>query len=188
VPRFHRWGRRATLEIEELDDAPLLLLRRNFGSRAWFDAARQIAHVRPRVLLESDVPPALVALAQAAYGIAIVPSSVRIPRGSVRTMTILRRGEPLGQWASVSWDPRRFLAPYGEQSITELVAYTRRYRPWRLHPARVALTATRGAGGMSREPRPDRLLATDSARQCAFQARSTRPGSAPVCLPCSRTT
>src|SRR5207248_5679120 len=38
----HRLGRRATLEIADLADEPLLLLQRGFGSRAWLDAACQI--------------------------------------------------------------------------------------------------------------------------------------------------
>jgi LysR family transcriptional regulator, cyn operon transcriptional activator len=32
---------------------------------------------------------------------------------------------PIGRWASISWDPRRFLAPYGEQFVAELVEYSR---------------------------------------------------------------
>src|SRR5882672_5033421 len=51
-----RLGRRAALEIAELADEPLLLLRRDFASREWFDAACETAHVRPRVLLESAAP------------------------------------------------------------------------------------------------------------------------------------
>ena len=126
LPKSHRWARRATLEIQELADSPLLLTRRDFASRAWFDAACQMAHVRPHVLLESGAPPTLVALAQAGYGIAIVPSNSRIPRGGLRAVPILRRGEPIGRWLGISWDPRRFLAPYGEQFVDELSAYARR--------------------------------------------------------------
>jgi len=107
---------------------PLLLTRRDFGSRQWFDAACQVAHIRPHVLLESGAPPTLIALAQAGYGIAIVPSNARIPRG-LRAVPILLRGESIGAWASVSWDPRRFLAPYAEQFVEELVAYCRRAYP-----------------------------------------------------------
>lgn len=129
LPKSHRWSRRAMLEIEELADVPLLLPRRDFGSREWFDAACQVAHIRPRVLLESGAPPTLVALAQAGYGIAIVPSNARVPRGGLRAVPIVRRGEPIGRWASVSWDPRRFLAPYAEQFVDELVAYSRRAYP-----------------------------------------------------------
>jgi LysR family transcriptional regulator, cyn operon transcriptional activator len=128
VPKSHRWRRRATLEIDELVDVPLLLTRRGFGSREWFDTACQVAHIRPRVLLESGTPPTLIALAQAGYGIAILPSNARIPRG-LRALPILLRGESIGVWAGVSWDPRRFLAPYAEQFVEELVAYSRRAYP-----------------------------------------------------------
>jgi LysR family cyn operon transcriptional activator len=126
LPKSHRWSRRAMLEIEDLANAPLLLTRRDFNSRAWFDAACQMAHLRPHVLLESGAPPTLLALAQAGYGIAIVPSNSRIPRGGLRAVPIIRGGEPIGRWLSIAWDPRRFLASYGEQFVDELVEYSRR--------------------------------------------------------------
>ena len=126
VPKSSRLGRGPTLEIGALAEIPLLLPRRDFASRGWFDAACQIAHLRPRVLLESGAPSTLVALAQAAYGVAIVPSNVRIPRGAVRAMPLVQGGVPIGRWLSLAWDPRRFLAPYAEQFVEELVAYARR--------------------------------------------------------------
>lgn len=126
LPKSHRLSRGATLEIEELVDAPLLVLRRDFASREWFDAASQVAHMRPRVLLESGAPSALVALAQVGYGIAIVPSNVRIPRGSLRAVPLVQRGAPIGRWLGIGWDPRRFLARYAELFVEELVAYSRR--------------------------------------------------------------
>lgn len=128
LPRSHPWGRRATLEIDELVDVPLLLARHGFGSRDWFDAACHVAHIRPRVLLESGAPPTLIALAQAGYGVAVVPSNARIP-GGLRAVPILLHGESVGMWAGISWDPRRFLAPYAEQFVEELVAYSRRAYP-----------------------------------------------------------
>ena len=126
LPKSHRLGRGPTLEISELADAPLLLLRRDFASREWFDAASQAAHLRPRVLLESGAPSTLVALARAGYGIAIVPSNVRIPSSGVRVLPLVQRGAAIGRWVSVAWDPRRFLAPYAEQFVDELVAYSTR--------------------------------------------------------------
>jgi DNA-binding transcriptional LysR family regulator len=126
VPTSHPFGRRATLDISELVDAPLLLPRRDFGSREWFDAACQVAHLRPRVLLESGAPPTLVALARAGYGIAIVPSNTRIADQHLRALPILQRGTPIGRWSSIAWDPRRFLAPYAERFVDELVPYARR--------------------------------------------------------------
>jgi hypothetical protein len=41
-------------------------------------------------------------------------------------MPIVRRGEPIGRWLSIAWDPRRFLARYGEQFVGELTSYSRR--------------------------------------------------------------
>jgi DNA-binding transcriptional LysR family regulator len=126
LPTSSRLGRRATLEIADLADSPLLLTRRDFASREWFDAACQVAHVQPRVLLESGAPSTLVALAQVAYGIAIVPSNVRIPRDGVRAVPLVQGGAPIGRWLSLAWDPRRFLAPYAEDFVEELVAYAKR--------------------------------------------------------------
>jgi len=126
LPTSSRLGRRATLEIADLADAPLLLTRRDFASREWFDAACQVAHVQPRVLLESGAPSTLVALAQVAYGIAIVPSNVRIPRDGVRAVPLVQGGAPIGRWLSLAWDPRRFLAPYAEDFVEELVTYAKR--------------------------------------------------------------
>src|SRR5712691_1886104 len=126
-----RLGRRAALEIAELADEPLLLLRRDFASREWFDAACQTAHVRPHVLLESAAPHTLLALAATDYGIAIVPSNAQVPRGTVRAVPLVHRGASIGRWASVCWDPRRFLAPYAEQFVAEIVAHCRRDYPGR---------------------------------------------------------
>ena len=126
LPKSSRLGRGATLEIAELADSPLLLTRRDFASREWFDAACQVAHLRPRVLLESGAPSTLLALAQVAYGIAIVPSNVRLPRKGVRAVPLVQRGAPIGRWLSLAWDPRRFLAPYAEEFVVELVAYAKR--------------------------------------------------------------
>jgi DNA-binding transcriptional LysR family regulator len=109
----------------------VLVLRQGFGSREWFEAACQIARVRPRVLLESAAPHILVALARAAYGIAIVPSAVQFDRRGVRALTLLQNGTPIGGWVSVAWDPRRFLAPYAEWFVEEVVTFSRRAWPGR---------------------------------------------------------
>ena len=79
LPSAHRLARRRLLEIAELEHEPLLLPQRGFGSREWFDIACDIAHIRPRVLLESAAPHTLVALAATDYAIAILPSNVRVP-------------------------------------------------------------------------------------------------------------
>jgi DNA-binding transcriptional LysR family regulator len=131
VSTAHRLSRRAVLEIAELAEEPLLLLRRDFGSREWFDAACEVAHIRPRVLLESAAPHTLVALAATDYGIAIIPSNVQVPRGIVCAMPLVHRGASVGRWAHIVWDPQRFLAPYAEEFVEELVTYARRTHPGR---------------------------------------------------------
>src|SRR5262249_61039601 len=85
LPQTHRFNRRAVLDIVELMDDPLLLLGQGFASPAWFYAACQVAHIVPRVLLESASPQTVIALAAAGEGIAVIPSTVTVSRGKVRT-------------------------------------------------------------------------------------------------------
>jgi LysR family transcriptional regulator, cyn operon transcriptional activator len=127
----HRLARRAVLEIAELADEPLLLLRHGFGSREWFDIACQVAHIRPRILLESAAPHTLVALAATDYGIAILPSNAHVPRDLVRALPLVHHGASVGRWAHIAWDPQRFQPRYAEQFVAELAAYCRRDYPGR---------------------------------------------------------
>jgi DNA-binding transcriptional LysR family regulator len=127
----HRLGRRVVLEIAELADEPLLVLRRDFGSREWFDAACQTARFEPRLLLESAAPHTIVALAATEHGIAIIPSNALAPRGIVRAVPLVHRTAPIGMWAHIVWDRQRFLAPYAEQFVEEIVEHTRRNFPGR---------------------------------------------------------
>jgi DNA-binding transcriptional LysR family regulator len=125
----HRLARRASLEITELADEPLLVLRRGFGSREWFDAACSVAHVRPRMLLESAAPHTLVALAATGYGVAIIPSNAQVPRSGMRALPLVHRGASVGRWAIVAWDATRSLPPYALHFIEEIVAHCRRGYP-----------------------------------------------------------
>jgi DNA-binding transcriptional LysR family regulator len=128
---MHRLARRAALEIAELADEPLLLLRRDFASREWFDAACSVAHIQPRVLLESSAPHTLISLAATGYGLAIVPSNAQVPRGAVRAVPLVHRGASVGKWAAIAWDSERFVAPYAAQFVEEIVAHCRRDYPGR---------------------------------------------------------
>jgi DNA-binding transcriptional LysR family regulator len=125
----HRLSRRTAIEVTELSDEPLMLLRGGFASRDWFDTACRIAHLRPRVLLESAAPHTVMALAGDDYGVAIIPSTVMVPRGRIRAMPIIQRGAALGRWLRIAWDPQRFLAPYAEQFVKELIADCQRVFP-----------------------------------------------------------
>jgi LysR family cyn operon transcriptional activator len=131
LPAGHRLGKRAVLDIAELADEQVMVLRREFGSRAWFDAACQVARVHPPVVLESGVPHTLLELAATGYGIAILPSNVRFPGTGVRALPLSYRGASIGRWQVIAWDPQRFLAPYAMQFIEELTASTRLNFPGR---------------------------------------------------------
>jgi LysR family cyn operon transcriptional activator len=136
LPQRHRLSRRAVLDITELAEEPLLRLAPTFASHGWFEAACQVAHIRPRVLLESVAPHTLIALAQAGHGIAVLPSPVRIPRTGIRVAVVLHRGVPIGRWTVAAWDPQRFLAPYAVQFVDEVIAYCQRGYPGREHVRR----------------------------------------------------
>jgi LysR family transcriptional regulator, cyn operon transcriptional activator len=125
----HRLAGKKVLEITDLVSESLLLLRRDFGSRVSFDTACHVARIKPRVILENSAPHTLLALARVGNDVAILPSNVRIPPGSVRVLPILHRGVSIGQWTVVAWHKQRYLPPYAEQFIDELVAYCRKNYP-----------------------------------------------------------
>jgi LysR family cyn operon transcriptional activator len=131
VSSKHRLAGKKVLEITELGEESLLLLRRDFASRGWFDTACHIARIKPRVILESAAPHTLLALARTGYDVAVVPSNVRIPPASVRAIPLVHRRISIGQWMSIAWHRQRYLAPYAEQFIDELVVYCRENYPGR---------------------------------------------------------
>jgi LysR family cyn operon transcriptional activator len=129
LPQGHRLSRRAVLDVTDLANEPLLRLGSSFASHGWFEAACQVAHIRPRVLLESVAPQTLIALARAGHGVAVVPSPVRIPREGVRVAVVMHRGVSIGRWTVVAWDSQRFTPPYAVQFVEELVVHCRRGYP-----------------------------------------------------------
>jgi hypothetical protein len=95
----------------------LLLLRKDFGARLWFDAACIVAGVSPRTFLESVAPPTLIALASIGYGVAVLPSNVPILQNAVRGVPLVHRGAAIGKWAGIAWNPHRVLPLYAEQFV-----------------------------------------------------------------------
>lgn len=129
-PPGHRLARRPACDVAELADEPLLVLRREFRSREWLEAACELAHVRPPVLIESGVPHTLLALARAGLGIAVVPSNVVVAAGD-RAVCLLRRGQPIGRWATIAWNAERHVPPFAEAFVAELVRHARHAYPGR---------------------------------------------------------
>jgi LysR family cyn operon transcriptional activator len=131
MPRAHRLSRRVVLDVAELADEPLLRLGPGFASHEWFNAACRAEQLRPRVLLESIAPPALIELARTGHGIALINSVVRIPREKVRAAAVVHRGRPIGRWTVVAWHRQRFLPPYAKQFAEELIIRCQRDYPGR---------------------------------------------------------
>jgi LysR family cyn operon transcriptional activator len=131
MSKKHRLSRRRTIDIGELAAEPLLLLHRTFASRDWIDTACNAAHIRPRIVLESGAPHTIIALAGAGHGIAVIPSTVVVPRANVRAAPLTQGGAAVGRWLTVGWDAHRFLAPFAERFVEELAAYCERVYPGR---------------------------------------------------------
>jgi len=117
---------RATIELRALEDVPLLLLQRGFGSRDLFDAACQVAGIRTNVFLESSAPTTLLSLAQGGCGLAILPATVALPRSGLMVQKLVQDGKPLEIRLAVHWNPLRHLPPYAERFAEELLAASRR--------------------------------------------------------------
>lgn len=137
VAPSHPLGRRTSIEVSDLADAPLLMLQRSFASRGWFDAACHNAEISPPILLESGAPATLIALAKNGDGAAILPSNVSIPRQGVKAVPVTYRGKPIGRWLLVAWDRRRFFPAFARYFVDELVAHTHNDFPGRELATRV---------------------------------------------------
>lgn len=125
----HPLARRRTVEVAEIADVPVLLLRRDFASRLRFDAACEAARIRPRVLIEAGDPHSLVSLARGGHGVAIVPSTTLFGRSGLHVAPLLRGGRAIGGSTAAVWDSRRYLPSYAQAFIEELFVYTRRSYP-----------------------------------------------------------
>jgi DNA-binding transcriptional LysR family regulator len=144
LPRNHPFRFRKSLEVSQLADEQLLLLRKDFMTRTLFDGACQIAHITPRVLIESASPQCLLTLVQGGLGIAVVPSTLRLGRGHPPVVPLTQNGRQLGRWMQALWDPRRYASPLVQQFIEELVAFTRSDYPGKSYRIK-AMLASRAA-------------------------------------------
>lgn len=131
VPPLHRLARSSAIEIADLQDDRVLLLRQGFGAREMFDGACRVAHVQARIVLEAGDPQSLIALVKAARGVAIVPSTTRSTDTSVHIAPILHARGSLGEWGWIVWDPKRSLPAFARSFIEGLVEYAQRRYPGR---------------------------------------------------------
>lgn len=125
LPKNHRLSHCKSIEIGELANEQLLLLRKEFMSRKVFDDACLAAHVVPRVLIESASPHCLLALVQSGLGLAIIPSTVPVAKGRPHVVPITQNSRLLRISVGILWDPRRYTPPVVRSFIEELSKYTK---------------------------------------------------------------
>jgi len=101
-----------TIDIRQLAEYPLLLSKATNATRSLFDAACRIAHVRPNIRLESDAAYAVLALAEAGYGVAVVPSILRPDHRIMRSFRVTHARKSLDIDLAVIWDKRRTVPRY----------------------------------------------------------------------------
>jgi DNA-binding transcriptional LysR family regulator len=122
-------GSAGNVDIVKLAPYPLLLLDSSFGLRNTFDAACRLAGLKPNIFIESRSPQALLALAEAGHGVAIIPSVLSTHRYRLRIVRITHRRRPLREPLGAHWDKRRAFPPYAKDFCEALAAHMREIFP-----------------------------------------------------------
>jgi DNA-binding transcriptional LysR family regulator len=104
-----------TIDIRRLAEYPLLLPTASYATRSLFDAACRIADVRPNILVESEAAHALLALAEAGHGVAVIPSILRPDHRIMRALRVTHARKSLDIDLAVIWDKQRTLPHYAQQ-------------------------------------------------------------------------
>jgi DNA-binding transcriptional LysR family regulator len=127
-PTF-KFTAKGTVAIERLASIPLLLLDTGYIFRQIFDAACRLTKVQANLAFESRTPHTLLTLAERGYGVAIVPSTMRIERYALKVAKVIHGGGPLREPLAIFWDKRRALPRYATAFCEMLEAYSQRIRP-----------------------------------------------------------
>jgi DNA-binding transcriptional LysR family regulator len=128
-PPTLRLGKNGEIDIGELARYPLLQINSEFIIRKLFDAACRLAGATPNIVHESRAPQALLALAEAGHGIAIIPSALRTDHYQLHIVRILCHGKPLREPLAILSDRRRPLPRYAEAFREMLAEHCRKVFP-----------------------------------------------------------
>jgi DNA-binding transcriptional LysR family regulator len=126
-------GSAGKIDIVELVRHPLLVPESSFAVRKTFDAACRLAGLKPDISIESRSPQALLALAEAGLGVAVVPSVLPTHRYRVRSVRITHRRKTLREPLAIVWDKRRGLPPYARDFCDIFAAHMRKLFPASQH-------------------------------------------------------
>jgi DNA-binding transcriptional LysR family regulator len=118
-------GARRVVDLHRLDGLPVLLVDRGQAARATFDAVCRIAHVTPNVRFEGNAPHTLASLAEAGYGVAIVPGTLNFKSKHVQTSRLNYNGEAVTLLLAIQWDDRRPLPAHAQDFPTVFSEHVR---------------------------------------------------------------
>jgi LysR family nitrogen assimilation transcriptional regulator len=127
VLSHHRYklGAYGTVDLRRLDDLPVLVGDAGQAARVTFDAICRVARVVPRLRFEGGAPHTLAALAEAGYGVAIVPGTLNFKSKRVRIQRLQHKGEPVALRLAIQLDDRRPLAPHAQDFPAVFSAHVR---------------------------------------------------------------
>src|SRR6185436_10810830 len=129
-------GKEGSVEIRALAPYPLLQATDDFAMRRSFDSACRLAGFTPNYVLECRSPHALLAMAQAGHGVAIIPSALRTHRYVLRLLRVVYRGKPLNEPLTILYDKRRPLPAYAKVFCDMVAAHAKKLFPVK-HPGPV---------------------------------------------------
>jgi DNA-binding transcriptional LysR family regulator len=138
-------GKGETIEIARLAPYPLLQITSEFVIRRTFDAACRLAGFKPNILLECRAPHALLAMAEAGHGVAIIPSALRTDHYRLRMIRVTYQGKPLNHPLTILSNKRRPLPPYAATFCEMLTAYVREVFPLTRPSARTGFRTAKRA-------------------------------------------
>lgn len=118
-----------SIEIASLAGHPLLLLDDSFVFRRNFDAACRLAGFTPSIRFESRTPHTLLAMAERRHGVAVIPSTLRADRHTLRIVGLTYRGKMLREPLAMYWDKRRPLPRYATAFCGMMAEHMRRVLP-----------------------------------------------------------
>ena len=123
--RRYGLGARGVVDVRRLDGLPVLLVDRGQAARATFYAVCRVARVTTIVRFEGNAPHTLAALAEAGYGVAIVPGTLDFKSKRVQTIRLQHNSEPVTLLLAVQWDDRRPLPSHAEDFPSLFSAHVR---------------------------------------------------------------
>jgi len=122
-------GTGGTVEIERLAPYPLLHTGPEYVMRRTFDAACRVAGFTPNIALECRAPHALLGMAEAGHGIAIIPSAMRTHGYRLRIVRVAYRRKVLSLPLAILFDKRRPQAAYASAFCEMLAEHVREIFP-----------------------------------------------------------